>query len=699
MAAQRHPRAAAVLQAVVADDGAAVPSHIATALTDALDNLCDPLQSAPKADVDRVKSWLFRSPWELRKCRALPIVLASVASLIGEKPTTELPLVSESRSFPIPGVLRNLLLQNHAAGLTHVRYAALATFTAAERPRASVSLKISAVENGPCLLVTVALGAKTPKQDHGRQAAVAKALGAATAAIEPVEARVRLPGDAAACALIGRGGHAIATLQARLADEVDLACALEPIEGLALPAAAAPLIVRVERPGEAGGAVTATALSGVATQDERAAMRLEMRLALREAVEAASVWEAPAEVAVWLDAEAARVLVGKEGRGVDRLQARLASLSDDGGGTEAARRRRLLNYQMPAAPESAPAVHVAARSVRVVVPVAPGARDRHQRVEAVAQTVRAAVEEASGWAASAKPRRGGRRQLQSAAAKEARRAPALRRREAGRAAAAKATAARFLGALDAAWREEGAVIKGRARFDAWAEKTCAALVESVGRAERAGARRFCADALRCLRQSTTRRGGGEAEADRRRARPSPSSRPSEEEEEETEEKGEGGGAVTSSPPPPPPLWAAGAVRCAGDFVELLTPAAVHSAAFGYGGFIASVVRAVHVHGAVAKDAQAEEEARRWPQADEVEEESDDMRWREMAKQRRVGRRAVPLHSTRAVMRRADRTFCARGKRRGDELALQGCGEVRQRERRIDRASGRKVMRGVSDYDD
>ena len=230
---------------------------------------------------------------------------------------------------------------------------------------------------------------------------------------------------------------------------------------------------------------------------------------------------------------------------------------------------------MPAAPEWGPAVHVSADSVRAVVPLAPGAHGQPHRAEAVAQTVRAAAEEAAGWAATAKPRRQGRRQLQSAAAKEARRAPALRRRAVQRAAASKAAAARFLGLLDAAWREEGTAIKGRARFEAWAERRCATLVEGVGRAERDGARRFCADALRCLRQSAARRSGGEAEADRR-ARPSPP-----QEREQQEEGGDAVAAPIRSPPPSPPLWAGGAVRCAGDFVELLTPAAVHSAASGY----------------------------------------------------------------------------------------------------------------------
>ena len=76
----------------------------------------------------------------------------------------------------VSGIRRNLLLQNSAAGLSHVRYAALATFTPSERMRANVSLKM-AVEDE--LLVTVALGAETAKQDHGRQAAVAKALAVA----------------------------------------------------------------------------------------------------------------------------------------------------------------------------------------------------------------------------------------------------------------------------------------------------------------------------------------------------------------------------------------------------------------------------------------------------------------------------------------------------------------------------------------
>ena len=55
-----------------------------------------------------------------------------------------------------------VLLQNEAAGLAHVRYAALATFTPAERPRATVTLKVStSVGNEPRLLVTVALGARS----------------------------------------------------------------------------------------------------------------------------------------------------------------------------------------------------------------------------------------------------------------------------------------------------------------------------------------------------------------------------------------------------------------------------------------------------------------------------------------------------------------------------------------------------------
>ena len=128
MATAANPRAAAVLEAVVADEGGiaatCVPSHIATALAEALDNLCEPSQSAPQHDVardwSRVSSWLERNQLELLKCRSLSTALRTIGSLIGEKPTTELPSVSESRSVPVPGVRRNLLLQNSAAGLTHV---------------------------------------------------------------------------------------------------------------------------------------------------------------------------------------------------------------------------------------------------------------------------------------------------------------------------------------------------------------------------------------------------------------------------------------------------------------------------------------------------------------------------------------------------------------------------------------------------
>ena len=126
MSTDCHPRAAAVLEAIVCDDGAAVPTHIATALAEALGNLSDPVPSARKADVDRVTVWLERNPWELRKCRSLQAALRTIGGLIGETPITEPPLVSESRSVPIPGIRRSLLLQSEAAGLPHVRYAALA---------------------------------------------------------------------------------------------------------------------------------------------------------------------------------------------------------------------------------------------------------------------------------------------------------------------------------------------------------------------------------------------------------------------------------------------------------------------------------------------------------------------------------------------------------------------------------------------
>ena len=179
--------------------------------------------TADPATIERVAAWLLASPWELRKCRSVEAALLTTAQVLGHGSHRKPAPVVASVSRELVAV-RTLLCRQQGDGLTLVRLAALGALDSDERKVAQVRLRL----RGATLRVAVAVSAKGGEVAAAAAAAAAqRAVDAAELAATPLAARVALPGCLSAGQLIGKGGSALAQLQRKIEQELDLKVSAE----------------------------------------------------------------------------------------------------------------------------------------------------------------------------------------------------------------------------------------------------------------------------------------------------------------------------------------------------------------------------------------------------------------------------------------------------------------------------------------
>ena len=212
---------ASALRGVLAHGGAAA-ALIPDKVKDGLQATPD-VASADAATIERVAAWLLASPWELRKCRSVEAALLTTAQVLGHGSHRKPAPVVASVSRELVAV-RTLLCRQQGDGLTLVRLAALGALDSDERKAAKVRLRLS----GATLRVAVAVSAKGGEVAAAAAAAAAqRAVDAAELAATPLAARVALPGCLSAGQLIGKGGSALAQLQRKIEQELDLEVSAE----------------------------------------------------------------------------------------------------------------------------------------------------------------------------------------------------------------------------------------------------------------------------------------------------------------------------------------------------------------------------------------------------------------------------------------------------------------------------------------
>ena len=213
---------ASALRGVLARGGAAA-ALIPDKVKDGLQATPD-VASADAATIERVAAWLLASPWELRKCRSIEAALLTTAQVLGHGSHPKPAPVVASVSRELVAVSRELLCRQQGDGLTLVRLAALGALDSDERKTAKVRLRLS----GATLRVAVAVSAKGGEVAAAAAAAAAqRAVDAAELAATPLAARVALPGCLGAGQLIGKGGSALAQLQRKIEQELDLEVSAE----------------------------------------------------------------------------------------------------------------------------------------------------------------------------------------------------------------------------------------------------------------------------------------------------------------------------------------------------------------------------------------------------------------------------------------------------------------------------------------